>query len=415
MRKKFYKLIFIFIFILALLIPKSLATTEPDFSLNSTSAYLLDVSSGQVLYERNSHEKLYPASLTKVLTAIVVVENANLDETVTISKSAINSVEFGYISSNLKEGEELTVEQLLNILIVSSANDVAVALAEHISGSVDNFAILMNETATKIGCTNSNFVNPNGTHNENHYSTAYDLSLIGNYALKFDILKEIFAKTSFTLPSTNLYTSGDRVYSTTNEILLSWNNNYYKYAKGMKTGFTTPAGFCLITYAQKDDLQLLSVVLNSSTSDNRYLETKKILDYGFNNFSLKKFANKGDIIQTVSVKGATKDTKKLNLILNDDLFITVDNDLDLSTVKPQININKKIKAPIIEGTVLGSLSYTVNGITYTQNLIANNDVKSSHLVLKFVIFFITIFVLLILYKLRISKLKKKRINMIKRF
>lgn len=415
MRKKFYKLIFIFIFILALLIPKSLATTEPDFSLNSTSAYLLDVSSGQVLYERNSHEKLYPASLTKVLTAIVVVENAKLDETVTISKSAINSVEFGYISSNLKEGEELTVEQLLNILIVSSANDVAVALAEHISGSVDNFAILMNETATKIGCTNSNFVNPNGTHNENHYSTAYDLSLIGNYALKFDILKEIFAKTSFTLPSTNLYTSGDRVYSTTNEILLSWNNNYYKYAKGMKTGFTTPAGFCLITYAQKDDLQLLSVVLNSSTSDNRYLETKKILDYGFNNFSLKKFANKGDIIQTVSVKGATKDTKKLNLILNDDLFITVDNDLDLSTVKPQININQKIKAPIIEGTVLGSLSYTVNGITYTQNLIAKNDVKSSHLVLKFVIFFITIFVLLILYKLRISKLKKKRINMIKRF
>lgn len=415
MRKKFYKLIFIFIFILALLIPKSLATTEPDFSLNSTSAYLLDVSSGQVLYERNSHEKLYPASLTKVLTAIVVVENAKLDETVTISKSAINSVEFGYISSNLKEGEELTVEQLLNILIVSSANDVAVALAEHISGSVDNFAILMNETATKIGCTNSNFVNPNGTHNENHYSTAYDLSLIGNYALKFDVLKEIFAKTSFTLPSTNLYTSGDRIYSTTNEILLSWNNNYYKYAKGMKTGFTTPAGFCLITYAQKDDLQLLSVVLNSSTSDNRYLETKKILDYGFNNFSLKKFANKGDIIQTVSVKGATKDTKKLNLILNDDLFITVDNDLDLSTVKPQININQKIKAPIIEGTVLGSLSYTVNGITYTQNLIANNDVKSSHLVLKFVIFFITIFVLLILYKLRISKLKKKRINMIKRF
>lgn len=415
MRKKFYKLIFIFIFILALLIPKSLATTEPDFSLNSTSAYLLDVSSGQVLYERNSHEKLYPASLTKVLTAIVVVENAKLDETVTISKSAINSVEFGYISSNLKEGEELTVEQLLNILIVSSANDVAVALAEHISGSVDNFAILMNETATKIGCTNSNFVNPNGTHNGNHYSTAYDLSLIGNYALKFDVLKEIFAKTSFTLPSTNLYTSGDRIYSTTNEILLSWNNNYYKYAKGMKTGFTTPAGFCLITYAQKDDLQLLSVVLNSSTSDNRYLETKKILDYGFTNFSLRKFANKGDIIQTVSVKSATKNTKKLNLVLDDDLFITVNNDLDLSTVKPQININKKIKAPIVEGTVLGSLSYTVNGITYTQNLIANNDVKSSHLVLKFVIFFIIIFIVLILYKLRISKLKKKRINMIKRF
>lgn len=360
MKKIFYKLFFVFILISILLIPRAFAATTPDFSLNSTAAYLFDASSGQILYERNSNEKLYPASLTKVLTAIVVMENAKLDDTVTISESAINSVEFGYLTANLKAGEELTVEQLLNILIISSANDVAVALAEHISGSVENFAVLMNQTATKIGCTNSNFVNPNGTHNENHYSTAHDLCLIGNYSLKFDVLKEIFDKTAFTLPATNVYTEGDRTYTTTNEILLSWNSNYYKYAKGMKTGFTTPAGFCLMAYAEKDDLKLISVVLNSSTSDNRYLETKKILDYGFENFSLKKFANKADIIQTVSVKGATKDTKKLNLILDNDLFITVDNDLDLSTVKPQISINKKIKAPIKEGTVLGSLSYTVN-------------------------------------------------------
>lgn len=361
MKKLFCKLFLLFLFISICIVPYSFAATVPDFSLNSTSAYLLDASSGQTLYERNGNEKLYPASLTKVLTAIAVIENSKLDETAVVSESAINSVEFGYITSNLKAGEELTVEQLLNILIVSSANDIAVVLAEHVSGSVENFALLMNETATKIGCTNSNFVNPNGTHNENHYSTAHDLAIIANYALKYDILREIFGKTYFVLPATNVYTAGDRTYNTTNEILLSWNSNYYTYAKGMKTGYTTPAGYCLLACAEKNDLDLISVVLNSSTSENRYLETKMLFDYGFENYSLKKFASKGDIIQTVSVKGATKETKKLNLILDNDLFIAIDNDLDLSTVKSEIKIEKDLlKAPISKGTPLGSLTYTLN-------------------------------------------------------
>lgn len=309
---------------------------------------------GQTLYERNGDEKLYPASLTKILTAIVVIENANLEEKAVVSESALNSVEYGYITSNLKVGDEVTVDQLLNVLLVSSANDVAVVLAEHISGSVDDFCHLMNQTASKIGCTNSNFINPNGTHNENHYSTAHDLALIGNYALKYEKLKELFNKTSYTLDTNNI------TYATTNEMLLSWNKNYYQYALGMKTGFTTPAGYCLMSYAKKDDLELISVVLNSSTSDNRYLETKMLLDFGFDSFTLKKFAKKGDIIQTVSVKGATRKTKKLNLLLENDIYITVDNDLDLTTIHPSTNLPKKFKAPVESGKVLGSLSYTLN-------------------------------------------------------
>ena len=254
---------------------------------------------GQILYERNSDERLYPASLTKILTAIVVMENADLSQTATISEAALNSVEYGYVTSNLKSGDTLTIEELLNILIVSSANDVAVVLAENISGSVDNFCALMNQTATKIGCTNSNFVNPNGTHNENHYSSAHDLALIGKYALKYDKLKEIFKKTSFTLEGKNI------TYATTNEMLLSWNKNYYENTLGMKTGFTTPAGYCLVSYAQKDGLDLISVVLNSSTSDNRYLETKMLLDYGFNNFEYYKYGNKGDVAKNVAVNKGT--------------------------------------------------------------------------------------------------------------
>jgi len=303
---------------------------------------------------------MYPASITKVLTAIIVMEHCNLDDIVVISQSALDSVEYGYITSNLKAGEEITVEQLLNILMVSSANDVAIVFAEHISGSLEEFSKLMNETAAKIGCTNSNFVNPNGAHDENHYSTAHDLSLIGNYSLKFEKLKEIFNKTYFQMPATNIYNSDDRIYSTTNEILLSSSSNYYKYAAGIKTGFTTPAGYCLMTYAKKNDLSLISVVLNSSTSDNRYLETKMLLDYGFDNYSIKKLAAKGDSIQTISINGATKNTKKLNLILNKYLFITTSNSLDTSTIKPKIEMQDKLKAPIFKDTIIGTLSYELN-------------------------------------------------------
>lgn len=370
---------------------------------------------GQILYERNSNKILYPASLTKILTAIVVMEHCNLEDIVTVNQSAIDSVEYGYVTANLQAGETFTVEDLLNILIISSANDSALVLAEHVSGSVEDFCKLMNETATKIGCTNSNFINPCGTHNENHYSTAHDLALIGNYSLKFEKLKELYKKTYFKLHTTDLYSIDDRVYSTTNELILSGSSNYYRYAKGLKTGFTTPAGYCLMGYASKDGLELITVLLNCSTSDNRYLESQKLFDYGFNNFSLKNFMAKGNTVETVSVKGATKETKKLNLILDNDINITVENNTDISTLQCEIEIDDKIKAPISKGTILGHVTYTVNNIQYSANLIAENDVNSSHTILKFIILFFIIFAILLLLKVRKSKLKKKRITMIKRF
>ena len=182
----------------------------------------------------------------------------------------------------------------------------------------------------------------------------------------------------------------------------------------MKTGFTTPAGSCLMTSATKDDLTLVSVVLKCSTSDNRYLETKMLLDYGFENFSLKQFAVKGVSIQTVFVRGATNKTKKLNLVLDKDIYITVPNNMDTNTIEQKISIPSKIKAPIKANDIIGTLSYSLNGIKYTSNLVAANDVKSSHLVIKFLILFVCLFLLLAVYKLRKSKLKKKRINMIKK-
>ena len=195
---------------------------------------------------------------------------------------------------------------------------------------------------------------------------------------------------------------------------MSGSSNYYQYATGMKTGFTTPAGSCLMTSATKDGLTLIAVVLKSSTSDNRYLETKMLLDYGFENYSLKQFAVKGVSIQTVSVKGATSKTKKLNLVVDRDIYITVPNDMNTNTIEQKKDIPSKIKAPINKDDVIGSLSYNYNNISYTANLVAANNVKSSHLLLKFLLLFIFLFLLLSVYKLRKSKLKKKRINMIKK-
>ena len=393
MKKIFYKLFFVFILISILLIPRAFAATTPDFSLNSTAAYLFDASSGQILYERNSNEKLYPASLTKVLTAIVVMENAKLDDTVTISESAINSVEFGYLTANLKAGEELTVEQLLNILIISSANDVAVALAEHISGSVENFAVLMNQTATKIGCTNSNFVNPNGTHNENHYSTAHDMALIANHAVKFETIRNIAQVTEYGLPATTIYTGNDRYFYTSNEMLQTGSKNYYKYAKGLKTGFTTPAGNCLMAYAEKSGLKLVSVTMKSTTSNSRYEDSEAILEYAFDTNTIRTIAEAGTNIQTVTVKKARKEDKKLNMVLEKPITAVVKVENEETPIEPQINLNSKIKAPIKKGTVLGTVSYEIEGKTYTGNLIAENDVKKSKTGLVFLLIFIGLIVL----------------------
>jgi len=153
---------------------------------------------------------MYPASLTKVLTAIIVLENCKLEEVVTASYDAVMGVEFGYVTVNLQVGEELKVEELLNVLMVASANDAAIILAEYVAGSVEEFSTLMNKKAEEIGCLNSNFVNPNGIHDENHYSTAYDLALITQYAMKNDTFREIVKKTYYILPATNKYDKSDR-------------------------------------------------------------------------------------------------------------------------------------------------------------------------------------------------------------
>ena len=156
------------------------------------------------------------------------------------------------------------------MFLIHSANEVGYIFAEEISGNIENFANLMNQKALELGCTNTHFTNPSGIHDVNHYSTAYDMALIGKYAMKIETIKNMVSEREYVLPATDIYTKSDRVYHATNEMLLSNSKNYYKYAKGLKTGFTTPSGFCLIAYSEKNDLPLIATVMKSTTSDSRY-------------------------------------------------------------------------------------------------------------------------------------------------
>lgn len=231
----------------------------------------------------------------------------------------ISKVPSGYTIAYLQPGEILTVEQLLNALLIPSANDAGFALAIHISGSVENFANLMNEKAREIGCTNSNFTNPSGIHDEKHVSTAKDLAVIGAHALKYSKITEICAKTSYTLQPENSYS---RTFETTNTLLKQDASDYYEYANGLKTGFTAPAGSCIVATAQQDNKKFLVVVLGApqpeETINYRDRDCKTLFEYGFSNYDEIITINQGyiDFLKNFLHAGSS-----LSLILKSTLII----------------------------------------------------------------------------------------------
>ena len=316
----------------------------------------MDQNSGKILYSKNANTKMYPASTTKIMTAILTLENCKLDEVATASHNAVYSIPYSYSVATIQEGEELTIEQLLNVLLIPSANDAAVVLAEHIAGSVEAFAEMMNNKAVEIGCKNTHFVNPNGIHNEDHYSTAYDLALMGQYAMKFDVFRSIVSKTSYALPATAKYDKEDRLFNTTNDLIKknyssSPRNYYYEYATGAKTGYTDAAKSCIVATATKNDVSLIAVVLHDSTTDaglsQRALDCKALFEYGFNNYSEKTIVNKTDVAKQITVENATKETENLDLLYENSLEGLIPNNVDISTYTPNIKLSDNISAPII--------------------------------------------------------------------
>ena len=420
MKKKSYSKLFILFLLLIicnLFLPLFSFADENAPEINCPAALLMDYRTGKILYEKNIDERRYPASLTKIMTAIIILENCELDEIAEVSYNAVMSISMGYVTANLQIGEKLTVEQLLYVLMVGSSNDAAIVLAEHLSGSVEEFSNLMNAKAIELGCTNTNFVNPNGEHDENHYSTARDLAIITKYAMQNEKFRELASTTSYQLPATNQYDRDDRLFTTTNSLLIVNNNTradnyYYKYATGIKTGFTTPAGNCLIASANKGDLELITVVLGGGQTNEglseRYVDTKNLFEYGYSNYLLRKIIQENGIVQTIDVKHATRDTKQLDVVSAKDIYVLCKQEEKNSSILPEVTLNENIKAPIQKGDVVGTVKYTVDGIEYEENLLANSDVKKSYWFIRLIIYsFIILIILLYLdYRRRILKRKK---------
>ncbi len=353
------KKIIITIFIFMLFMP--IVKAEDSLNLDSESAILIDEVSGKVLYEKNPDAKLPMASMTKIMSMLLIMEKIEsgalkYDDKVIISKNASG---MGGSQVFLQEGEEYKVEALLKCISVSSANDAVVAMAEKISGSVESFVNLMNEKAKELGLANTKFANPHGLDAENHYSSARDMSKLARELLKHkDILK-------FTSIYEDYLTKpdGSQVWLVNTNRLV----RFYDGVDGLKTGYTTEAGYCLTATAKKNDLRLISVVMKSSSGDARSKDTATLLTYGFNSYKNHIIYESNKELGEVNIEGGKKDKVKVYLKDNASVLLGVtENPKEYS-----FNIKvETIKAPIKKDTIVG----TAEIIDNEGNIIAEKDV-----------------------------------------
>ena len=420
--KKFFTSIFLVFIVFSYILPNISLGVDNNLNIYSPNAILIERETNKILYEKNAYEKKYPASTTKIMTAILALENCQLTDVATVSYDAIMTVPVGYTTANLQLGEELTIEQLLNLLLISSANDAGNVIAEHIAGSVESFATMMNTKAAELGCKNTHFTNPYGKQDSNHYSTAYDLALIANYCMDNSVFREIVRKTSYTLYPTNKYDK-ERVFTTTNSLIEENTSNradnyYYERAIGIKTGYTTQAGNCLIGAAENDGLEFIAVVLDatqtSSGLSQRYLDTITLFDFAFDNYTISKVKSSNDFVKTVEISNATRDTKDLNLLVEDDIIVFTEKENINKTLLPDIKLNDNLQAPITKGDVVGTITYDIDGTKYTSNLLAADEVKEVNFLVNFIVILIIVFIVISIFKVYNGNFKKKRKKLIRR-
>lgn len=344
----------------------SFADSSIPFKLYSDSALVCDMKTGDVLYSLNASERRYPASTTKMLTAILAIENLNLDDVVTVDKEATRA---GGNSLKLKSGEKIVLRDLLYATLVVSANDGAVVLAKAVSGNVEEFAKLMNKKAEEIGCTGSHFVNPNGLHEDDHYTTAYDLATIAMYCMKNETFRDIVSHESYDMPATNM--SKERHVSSTNWLLYDTVDSHkvyagseYRYCKydgciGIKTGQTSEAGCCLVAAATRDDTTVLTVCLHASNTFERFSDAIRLLDLGFSSFKTVQQYQANTELGTVKVKKGS--VKTVTAVLNEDIYATLLKNESTSIITTEISLEEKIKAPVEEGQQIGTVTVYKSG------------------------------------------------------
>ena len=335
-----------------------------DLGIEAKSAILMEASTGEILYEMNSHEKLPPASITKVMTLLLIMEaldagKISLDETVVCSEYAAS---MGGSQVYLEAGEQMSVHDLLKAIAVASGNDASVAMAEHISGSEQAFVNAMNERAQQLGMNNTHFVNSNGLDEDNHYTSAYDVALMSRELLKYPKIHDYL-----TIWIDSLRDGEFELVNTNNLI------HYYKGANGIKTGSTNKALFCVSASAERDGMTLIAVIMGSPTSQKRFAGASKLLDHGFANYAVLEGVNKGEVIGTVDVLKGVK--KNVEVVASEKTNVLVKKDKK-GELRKEIDMADNVMAPVDKGQKVGVIKFYVGDENVnTVDLITTESIK----------------------------------------
>lgn len=394
--------------------------------ISAGAAFLIDADSGQVLFDKNGYQSMFPASTTKIITGYLALKNLDPDSTVTVKADAASST--GSVIE-LKEGEEITVRDLVYGLMLFSGNDAAVALATEVSGSVEKFAELMNETAASAGATGTHFANPNGLPDPGHYTTAHDLACIAKMAMADPAFAEIAGTVEYTIPATNM--SEPRLLTNSNRML--WDTkpryevngeistpNYYAGTIGVKTGHTNEAGYCLVSSVKRNGRTLIGVTMGSDF-DNQFLDMIKIMDYGFNNFRSVPVAKATETTFTIKVKHS--ESRKIGACLAEDIMISLPASAPDPEITTESGLEKKYEAPLKAGDKVGTYEVYINGTLYgTVNIVASSDavykkgIDWQQLATIVIIAAAVILVILIviLFIIRARNLRKRRLRQLER-
>ena len=401
--------------------------------LHSSSALLMDASSGAILYSKGGFEKVYPASTTKILTAILAIEKLNLTDEISATMNALYSVPSDSSSMYIKIGEKLTVEQLLYGMLLQSGNDAANVIAEAVSGKISDFVVLMNAKAKEIGCINTNFVNAHGYHDDNHYSTAYDMALIFSYALKNEEFKKIISTSSYIIDETNK-TNEKRYLYNTNKMLFNntklKSNVYYSYAKGGKTGYTEEAQGTYVGYAIKDGKTVISSCFKSPQNiegkEGRFLDSISLYDYAFDNFNTSTVLNMDDFKIVLTDE---ENNKKYTIGILQNVSSLTNSSSFYYTYTPTIDTDKiqyDKKNNFEENLVVGSVD--INFISNDWGLVKTYDLvlkkveplktfwDTFKVILKILLYILIVLIVLfaILFTFLFLKNKKKKSRNIKK-
>jgi len=392
---RLFSLVLILCTMLSLCIIPSAAVEAPE--LECRNAILVDANYDEVLYEKGAYEKAYPASITKVMTALLTLEaieagQLSEDTLVNVSELASQKDFANESTANLKPGEQLTVKQLLYCLLLPSANDAAKVLAEAVDGSIEEFAAHMNRKAGELGCQGTHFVNPHGLHNEDHYTTAYDISLFMKAALEYDLFRQIIDTPSYTLPATDK--SGERLFFNTNGLIsnLYYAGYIYDPCIGGKTGSTDEAGRCLVSAAESGDTLLISVILGSGPVEvegyenlrqGQFTESIKLLKHGFNNFERVTITKGSEPVDKVAVT-LSRQADEVMVKPQGSITRTLPKGLNVEDIESEINLfSETVEAPVEAGQVLGTMKLSYEGEVYgTLDLVAVTSVERSELLYK---------------------------------